>query len=177
MSPLFPELLAAHELARKPDLHAALMACNLHQAGGGIWGVDFVEVDQRHYAPVAAGKPAVITPLWEDGVLVDLIATSIGNRAMRTRRGIATVLGEEWLAHARETDTAARLFPDPIAWLQSGRAGVVIVDWKSARVTLADLPALACETDRLAVQVDTAMRTPVHIPQLFVRERHQHAAA
>jgi hypothetical protein len=170
MSPLLRELLTAHRMARLPDLASALEACALPIDTGPTWGAAFVEIDAHNYAPAAGGKPAIITPLFDDGTLIDLVATGLETRSTRTRVGIATVLGFEWIDHARETATAVRLFADPIEWLRNGRRGAVIVDWRAARFVLADVPGIACESEFLAKQVDRAMRQPTHLPKLFVRE-------
>lgn len=153
---------------------AALQDCGLPTEG---FGVAFVEIDGHHYAPVAGGKPAIIIPLFHDGELLDLVATGLQTRAMRTREGVATVLGREWIDHAKETETTLRLFGDPIEWLRNGGRGAVVVDWRSARHALADVPGIACGSEFLAAQVERAMRQPIHIPRLFVREGKTHAAA
>jgi hypothetical protein len=174
-STLLRELLAARKTASTTDLAAALQACGLPVTT--VWGVAFVEIDGNHYVPVVGGKPAVIVPLFVDGVLLDLVATGLQTRATRTRAGIATVLGQEWIDHAKATETPLRLFGDPIEWLRNGGRGAVVVDWRAARHVLADVPGIACETEFLAAQVERAMRQPVHIPRLFVREGKTHAAA
>ena len=174
MSPLLRELLAARRTAGTPDLAAALQACGLPTTT--VWGVSFVEIDAHHYAPVAGGKPAIIVPLFEDGALLDLVATGLQTRTTRTRAGIATVLGQEWIDHAKETETTVRLFGDPIEWLRNGRRGAVVVDWRAARHALADVPGIACETEFLAAQVERAMQQPVSLPKLFVREANRAAA-
>jgi hypothetical protein len=176
MSPLVRELLIAHRAARLPELAAALQGCGMSIDTGPTWGVSFVEIDAHHYAPAAGGKPAIIVPLFEGGALLDLIATGLETRTTRTRAGIATVLGQEWIDHAKETETTVRLFADPIEWLRNGRRGAVVVDWRAARYALADVPGIACESEFLAKQVDRAMRQPARVPQLFVREAGRAAA-
>lgn len=176
MSPLFRELLAAHRTARLPELAGALQACGLPINGASTWGVAFVDIDEHHYAPVDGGKPAIIAPFFVDGELLDLVATGIATRSTRTRHGNATVLGRAWLDHARDTETAARLFADPIDWLRNGCRGAVVVDWRAARYELADLPGIACEGELLAKRVERALKQPAHLPQLFVREARRAAA-
>jgi hypothetical protein len=173
-SALLRELLAARRTAGTPDLATALQACGLPIAT--VWGVSFVEIYGHHYAPVAGGKPAIITPLFHDGELLDLVATGLQTRSTRTRQGIATVLGREWIDHAKGTETTLRLFGDPIEWLRNGGRGAVVVDWRSARHALADVPGIACETEFLAAQVERAMHQPVSLPKLFVREANRAAA-
>ncbi|GEP61293.1 hypothetical protein [Reyranella soli] len=171
---LMVELLAAHRRARMPEVAEALAACGLPMTGP-LWGIGFVSVDRHHYEPDDTGKPAVIVPYFEDGVLLDLVATSLATRQSRTREGICTTLGEEWLEQARESGTAAKILPDPIAWLQNGRHGAVLVDMRAARHVLADMSALACEGELLAARIDRALRQPVIFPTIYVREAH-HAA-
>jgi hypothetical protein len=154
-----------------------LKACGLPIDGPTIFGAALVEIIGAHnYAPADGGKPAIIVPLFEDGRLLDLVATGLGTRSARTRRGIATVLGREWLDHAKQTETAARLFSDPIGWLRNGRRGAVVIDWRAARYELGDLPGIVCENELLAKRVDRALREPSRLPQLFVREAHRAAA-
>jgi hypothetical protein len=173
MTPLFREYLASRRTGRRPELAAALQDCGLSAEG---FGVSFVEIDAHHYAPIAGGKAAIIVPLFVEGALLDLVATGLQTRATRTREGIATVLGQEWIDHAKATETTLRLFGDPIEWLRNGARGAVVVDWRSARHALADVPGIACETEFLAAQVERAMHQPVSLPKLFVREANRAAA-
>jgi hypothetical protein len=176
MSPFFPELLAARRTARLPELADALQACGLPVDGASTWGVGFVDIDPHHYAPTDGGKPAIIIPLFDDGVLLDLVATGLETRSTRTRAGIATMLGRQWIDHAKDTETAVRLFGDPIEWLRNGCRGAVVIDWRAARYELGDVPGIACEGELLAKRVENALRQPVRIPQLFVREARRAAA-
>lgn len=181
MSALLRELQAAHAIARQPDLIDALGACGLTQRGP-VWGVAFVSVDSHHYTPSPGGKPAVIVPVFSRGgdvmEIVDLVACGLETRAIRTRCGAATVLGEEWLDLARETGGAARMFPDPIEWLRNGGRGAVLLDQRAAPFALADVSAVNwCGSEMHAKQIDQAMRRPLNLPQFFVREDTAHAAA
>lgn len=176
MSPLFPELMAAHRTARLPGLADAVQACGLPIDGGPLWGISFVEIDPHHYAPAHGGKAAVIVPAFEDGRLLDLVATGLETRSTRTRAGVATVLGREWIDRAKDTETTVRLFGDPIEWLRNGCHGAVVIDWRAARYELGDVPGIACEGELLAKRVENALKRPVCIPQLFVREARRAAA-
>ena len=175
LNPLLRELMQAHRKARQPEILAALRACDIDINTGPVWGVDHVQADAHHYAPAHDGKPAIIVPYIVDGALLDLVAAGLTTRSSRTRRGVCTVLGGAWLDHARINETPATIFPDPIEWLRNGRCGAVIVDWRSARYELADLPGIACSNSLLVNRVDKALREPVHVPPLFVREA-RHAA-
>jgi hypothetical protein len=176
MSRLLPELLAAHRLARSPDLAAALQACGIPTAGVPIWGAGFVELEGAHYEPRAGGRPAIICPVFDGGELVDLTATGLETRRTVTRLGVASVLGQEAIDNAKDGDTYVHLFNDPVEWLRNRCRGAVVLDWSVARFALADLPAIACATEFLAARVDKELRQPTRVPPLFVREERRAAA-
>ena len=177
MSALLRELLAAHRIAGNPERAAALKACGLPIDGPTIFGAALVEIiDAHNYAPAAGGKPAIICALFEDGRLLDLVATGLETRATRTRRGVATVLGQEWINRAKDAETTVRLFADPIEWLRNGCRGAVVVDWRAARYALANVPGIACEGELLAKRVEQALKQPVRLPRHFVREARRAAA-
>ena len=143
-----------------------------------MWGVTLVAVDIHSYVPSPGGKPAIIVPAFVDGALVDLIATGLETRAIRTRCGVTTVLGEEWLDHARKTGEAVCLFGDPIEWLRNGRRGAVVIDQRAACFALADVPAVNwCGSKLAARQIERATRRTINFPQFFVKEEMAHAAA
>jgi hypothetical protein len=177
MSALLPELLAAHRLARTPDLAAALQGCGLPTDGAPIiWGVEFVELDGQHYTPRAGGRPAIIIPVFEGSELVDLTATGLETRRTVTRLGIASMLGHDAIERAMIYSETLHLFHDPIDWLLNRCRGAVVLDWSVARFTLADLTAIACATDLLAKQVDKVLHKPLQVPHLYVREAGRAAA-
>lgn len=172
---LLGELIRAHQMARGKDLAQALDACGLRQTGAPIWGVEFVAIDAHNYAPEPGGRPALIVPHIADGAIIDLVATGFATRTSRTREGICTALGTDQIDLAREREGQLRLYADPLEWLQHGRAGACVIDWRAARHVLADVPAIACSNDKLAARVERAMREPVSLPALYVRES-AHAA-
>jgi len=168
--PLLLELLAARRRLDDPELAATMSACGLHTDRGPIFGVEFIAYDAHHWMPEPGGKPAIIVPHFENGHLLDLVAVGLRSRACRTRCGACTVLGGEWLDHARDYDEPVFIYPDPLAWLVAGRRGAVIVDWRAARHVLADVPAVECADQALAGRIDRAMRLPVHVPQIVVSD-------
>ena len=147
-----------------------------------MWGVSFVTVDSHHYTPSPGGKAAIIVPVFaNDGdvmEIVDLVACGLETRAVRTRCGVATVLGEQWLDLARTTGDAARMFADPIEWVRNRGCGSVLLDMRAAPFALADVPAINwCGTESAAQQIDRAMRQPLTLPQIYIRQEMAHAAA
>ena len=118
-STLLRELLAARRTAATPDLAAALQACGLPIAT--VWGVSFVEIDGHHYAPVAGGKPAVITPLssrWR------LCSTWWPQVCRRARRAPVQALPLSW---ARSGSTTPRRQRPPFGFSEIRSNGCVTV--------------------------------------------------
>jgi hypothetical protein len=80
---------------------------------------------------------AVIIPARDGGGdIVDLAAWNIESGAFGLWRGVASMLGEDWLLSPRVGD-ALDVFPTVTEWLRAGRQGVVVVDAKRARWALA----------------------------------------
>jgi len=170
ISPLLLELFAARRRLDDPELAATMGACGLQTDRGPLWGVDFVTVDQHHYEPAPDGRPAVIVPCFDGGELVDLVAVGLRARTCRTRTGVCTVLGRDAIDDAKDCGGAVEILTDPIAWLQNGRRGACVVDWRAARHELADVPSIECTSQALADRIDRAMRKPVDVPQIVVSD-------
>jgi hypothetical protein len=173
---LLRELLAAHRIVRHPEVAATLQALRLPAEGVPVWGVDSVAVERGYYAPDPAGHPAIIVPAFDDGGLIDLTATGLASRRVATRTGIAAVLGQEVLDRALVDQVSLHLFRDPVEWLQHRGAGAVVLDWRTAPFILTDLAGIACTTALLAARIDKALRQPLRVPPLFVREQRRAAA-
>ena len=167
---LLRELLEAHRLIRQPYYVEGFRRCGIDIGGGLILGLAAVEVDDDNYMPAPGGKGALIIPYFAGNVLLDLIAVGLETFACRTRAGVCTVLGGEHIERAREQEMAVRLFKDPIDWLRNARRGACIVDWRAAPHVLADIPGISCGSEFLASRVDCAMRQPVAVPPIFIRE-------
>lgn len=174
---LLSELISAHRTARRPELVEALEACGLPALGVPVWGVEFVEVAADYYQPRRCGHPAIIIPVFQDGELIDLTATGLATRRTAIRMGVASMLGQDAIDRATDAGTHLQVFSDPIEWLRNRCNGAVVLDWQAAGFALADVTAIACASELIAKKIDNAMRQPVRIPQLFVREETTHAAA
>jgi hypothetical protein len=112
---------------------------------------------------------ALIQCVYQQGGLIDLVATSLETRAMRCRRGLGTLLGEDRLENALQYGKPLAVFADGLAWLAAGRTGVVILDWNDGPLLLADAPALLCESEALALRLHQAFACEVFAaPPIFV---------
>jgi hypothetical protein len=176
MTGLLRELLRAHKQARSPVLVEALQACGLPGDGVPIWGVEFVEVGGDYYQSRRGGHPAVIVPVFYDGALVDLTATGLATRRTVTRTGAASMLGQDAIDRAMDAGTHLHIFPDPIEWLRNRCNGAVVLDWRAAPFALSEVPAIACADELLTKKIDKALRQPLRVPPLYVREERRAAA-
>ena len=103
MNGLLRELLAAHRIARHPEVAAALAPLRLPAEGVPLWGLQSVTVEDSHYVPDPSGRPAIIVPVADDGRIVDLAATGLASRRSATRTGLGAILGQAALDRALVT--------------------------------------------------------------------------
>ena len=160
------ELAAAQRLARHPRCAPAVDALNL-RIDATPWGVGYVEITDTTYEPSEAGDAALIVAAEAGGELVDLVVCRLGDRAMATRRGIATVLGEDALERARWSGEKLLLYETAAAWMHGGFVGAVVLDWRCARWAFADVSDIACATAALARRVHSTLTVPAQMPRLF----------
>ena len=80
--------------------------------------------------------------------LLDLVAVDLDHpdRYWR-RRGEALVLGAAYLDIAGQEGAPVPVFRNPLSWLRSAGAGVVLLDWAWARGLLLDLELVAEDLD------------------------------
>jgi hypothetical protein len=173
---LLRELLAAHRIARHPEVADVLAPLRLPAEGVPVWGLESVAIEGSHYAPDPSGRPAIIVPVADDGRIVDLVATGLASRRSATRTGLGAILGQAALDRAVVHQVPLHLFSDPIEWLQHRGAGAVVLDWRAAAFILTDLAGIACTSDLLAGRVEKALHQPLRVPPLFVREDRRAAA-
>jgi len=177
VKPLFRELVNAGRLAESPVMRPILDRVGLPQPRLGHWGVDWVEpLDGTLYRPAAeGGRVAAIFPVDYEHAVVDLCAVSLETRAIRVRRGLCELLGEDRLEAIHRFGRPLTVFADPIEWFLAGKRGVVVLDWAHGLRDLLDVSALACADEALALKLHHALscggfETP---PPIFVRSRLQ----
>ncbi len=95
--------------------------------------------------------------------LVDLVAVDVDrpDRFWR-RRGEAVVLGAAFLEIADHESAPIPVFKNPMTWLRSGGAGVVVLDWTWARNLLLGLEIVA-EDLGLGERLEAALRPNILI--------------
>lgn len=172
-SPLFRELLDARATNRKPELQACLTACRL-TTKRVVWGAAFVTMSGLAYDPdPLEGKPAIIAPAYDTfGELIDLVAHRLCDKRIATRRGLASVLGEEWLEAVRRHRVDLLLHGDPMGWLVNEARGVVILDWSRVPSLLDGIECVVCASASLAKRVHDTTRRMHRPPRLqFIKEK------
>lgn len=146
-----------------------------------MWGICGVSAGPEFYQPDDAGVLAAIVPAVEgpedpyiegpgtEGPgIVDLVACSLATRAMRTRRGIAAVLGHARIDDAVLGNQPLNVYDDALSWLRGGCRGVVVLDWPAAPLLLREVPALTCESRATAERLGAAFERPRPYPPILV---------
>lgn len=178
LSPLLRELIAASRLAAHPSLSPYAERNGFRRLGTPVWGIARVSGSGTTYEPTDDGEPALIVPAYDDGRIVDLVATLMRPRPMLlTRRGVSTVLGADAVMRAVAHGDRKRplwLHHDPMAWLRAECVGAVILDWQAAPHDLAGVAAFVVGDDVLARRVHAAVVRPA--PHILIAEGQRHAA-
>ena len=173
LSPLLRELHRASLLARAPAFADALRAFGLTPYDCPLWGVASVEADEVFYQPSEEGILSAIVPAYEGPRIVDLVACCFATREMRTRKGIASVLGHEWIEDSFLGNEPLKIFDNALTWLRGKCRGVVVLDWNDAPLLLREVPALHCESDLTAQRLVRAFERPRPYPPVLVHNGEQ----
>jgi hypothetical protein len=117
----------------------------------------------------------VIIPARDEcGDLVDLAAWNVDDGELALWRGVASMLGEDWINVPRVESDALTVFPNVASWLRAGRRGVVILDRGRARWRLAG-ERIAVDDVAFGRRVRDALRLPE--PKILVASKIARRAA
>jgi hypothetical protein len=118
---------------------------------------------------------AIIIPVYDEaGDIDDLAAWNVDTGALALWRGVALILGEEWINAPRIESQTLTVFADVGSWLRAGRRGVVVLDAERARWRLAG-ESLAVEDPAFGRRIRDALRLPE--PKVFVASKAARRAA
>jgi len=134
-----------------------------------FWGIAEVSAGPTFYQPEEEGLLAAIVPAVEDGEIVDLVACGVDSRQMRTRRGIADLLGYDCIPEYPFSEIPLPVYDDVLGWLRAGCQGVVVLDWQTGAPRLRHASALCCESEATADRLLQAFQRPPRYPEIFVR--------
>lgn len=148
----------------------------------GCLGMVTVALDGRRWFPEEGGNSLLVTPLVEEGVVVDLVAFNPKVPARwAARTGVGWALGTDCLPSIDQAwDDSERgllLHATPADWLRSDRAGVAVVHWNDeARRTLLRMRRLEVDDRKYAQTVRLELTRPPPIPEIKVPRERSRAA-
>lgn len=154
-----------------PELHA-----------DGMIGVSRGLIDKRDFwAPDESGSRLLVTPLIEDGAVVDLVAFDPKQpNAWFLRTGHGWALGADTIARASSYwpgDEPLVLHATPMEWLASGCEGACVSQWTDeARRTIRMLHACEVRSSEFARALRLELTRPPRIPEIQVRRWQDRAA-
>ena len=97
--------------------------------------------------------------------LVDLVAVNVDHPDhFWRRRGEALILGAAYRDIAAQEDAPLPVYRNPLSWLRSGGAGIVVLDWDWGPSLLLGLDLIA-EDVELGNRLDAALK-----PEIWVKE-------
>ena len=147
-SGIMAELIRVDRRRWQPEIAAQLAALGLASVRGPAWGLSAVVPEGDTYRPALDGEKALhafIVPAVVDGAVVDLVAcTIVRPRRMRSRLGVACVVGADEISRARETVTPLYVFEDAAQWLYGHTRGAVILDWQRGVGEVEGVAELIC---------------------------------
>lgn len=154
------------------------------RAAGGL-GVLWIVTEGGYFDPAEQGDSrangALILPVFEGGELIDLIAFTLDNPAnFSVRVGFAKALGM-WSADDVRSRTTLwalpgdvhpvlPLCPDPLAWLQAGCQGTVILNLAWLNYTLVGIKSVTTRSEPHAKALHKLLTWP-GAPKVFLRRQ------
>lgn len=150
--------------------NATIAALGRHALWFGVERI--VRVGPERYVPAKEGEPGathLVHPVYEQGVLVDLIAwqTSAPERWLR-RTGMG------WALNPDDADLIDRygappvlLRASPLDWLRSGAKHLVVLDWTSPKVErLRWHSEICCATEEIAHMLLRRLTAAIRLPDI-----------
>ena len=149
--------------------------------GCGMPGLATVAESGHRFQFAEGGAPAIIIPCYDTipgnldanpaahvEHLVDLVGIDVDHpdRFWR-RRGKALVLGNAYLEIAGQEGEPVPVFRNPLTWLRSGGAGIVILDWDCAWDLLLGFELIA-EDVELGNRLETVLRPGIWVMEAAV---------
>ncbi len=136
-------------------------------------GTARIEPDGDLYQPDAdGGIVAVITPIIEAEVVVDLIAfQSVRPELWWLRRGESPFLGGDAMERLWLGDPLL-VFKSPLAWLQANAPynGLTVLNWDAARRLIPDIDIIVTDIE-FGRELDQRLTVPARRPRVYVPRR------
>lgn len=173
--------LTAHHLRHLTPLGFSTQVI-AHLTHYGMLGAVTVAFDGGLWFPEEGGTSLLVTPLEEDGAVVDIIAFNPKVPARwAARTGVGWALGTDSLREIEQAwDDSERcllLQATPTDWLRSGCHGISVVQWNDeARRTLLQIPKLEVQDRKYAQTVRLELTRPPRIPEIKMPRQRSRAA-
>lgn len=153
---------------------SAMAAVGRTQEPFGIGQLEFVGTGywQPIDGPGAIG--AIVQPVYEDGIIVDLIAwRSLKPLDWRWRVGAAWALGADSLHGSAWGGFASiTVHPTPLAWLAGAGEGLAILNWTSPNIRqLSQFDEIVCDDSKVAGRLNEILSRPARVPRIVKGDR------
>ena len=144
------------------------------------FGVAHVERIERGLYQPGEGPLHVLSPVYADGEVIDIVAwrsDAPANWAWRT--GLGWALGTDELPQLREYwpgDPPLQLHATPLDWLRAGGTGMCILDWEADELeSLRGLNAIEAD-EWIAMRLHKTLSKPRRLPTIIKRKAVRHVA-
>lgn len=130
----------------------------------------------KRFEPCLDGSFELIFPAWRDGYLIDLLAWD--GKLFASRTGREFILGFETLFGWCDWLRPLRVFSDPVDWLSTEGAGIVIIDTAAAWRILWRFEHFGAENLRHGLELRKLLTPPARNPDIQVPGKvlaHEHA--
>jgi hypothetical protein len=181
---LLNEFTAATAAAEREDFDYLItegVPRNWLWCGPMRFGIAPITTSGATYEPIVAGKRAFLlpaAPLDDDEDIVDLVAWHPDEPCQWwSRLGVAPILNPAAIDRAEIFREPLSLHSSPMAWLQAGGEGAVVLDASAdLRLHLGGIGTIICDDLTLARQIDKVFKSRTRLPLISVRIDAQEAA-
>lgn len=177
------ELIAAAKSVRQPHLDrlrslgispAVMAGIGRFQTPFGVSGAE--RLSDGYYRP-GDGPCHVISPVYVDGQLIDLIAWQTRDpTSWASRTGLSWALGEDILTMRWAWERPVAVHATPLAWWIAACDGLCILDWAAPEIRDLGLVEVIEAEPTIASRLHRILSTPNRLPKFILNQGKRHAA-
>ncbi len=168
MTGLYDELLSVLGTAMTASHVDRLLHLGVPPATTIMCGLAKIRPDGQNYVPDDDGLEAVIVPVFDGGVVVDLVAFQPAQPELWwVRRGETPFLGSDALERLWLNEPL-RLHRDPLGWLRGGAQpnAAVVLSWKAAATQIFAVPSIVADDYEYALEIEQHLKATRTIPNI-----------